>query len=245
MSSSSARPGVAPLRVMSALAVELAFKRSLVPAFEAATGRPVEIVWDPTTVLMRRIGEGERADAVVLIDSSMDKLVAEGLVRPQTRVSLADAVLGLAVRQGAPKPDISTLAAFKTALTDARSIAYSRGGASGIYFGGLIERLGLAETVNARATTIAAGFTAEKLVTGEADLAVQQISELMSVEGVDIVGPFPDEVQVATPFSAAIFTDAASPEDAAAFLATLVGRDADSAYRRGGLVSRLAFPGTD
>jgi molybdate transport system substrate-binding protein len=227
------------LSVMSALAVEVAFRRWIVPAFEAETDYRVDISWDPTTVLVQRIGKGERADVIIAIDHSMDKLANDGIIRPESRIPIAQARLGLAVKAGAPHPDISTLDAFKQALMDAESIAYSKGGASGIYFTELIGRLGIADIVAAKAVTISAGFTAEKVAIGEAQVAVQQISELMTVDGVDVIGPFPDEVQVTTEFSAATFAEADNPQGAAAFLEMLASRQADVAYLNGGLVSRL------
>ena len=122
----------------------------------------------------------------------------------------------------------------------ARAVAYSKAGASGIYFAALIERLGIAEAVNARAVVIPMGFTAEKVASGEADLAIQQVSELMSVPGIDVAGPFPAELQTVSTFDAAIFADAANPEGAAAFIAALSTPAAAKAYADGGLVSRLA-----
>lgn len=226
------------LRLMSTLAVEVAFKRTLLPAWEAA-GTAVETAWAPTAVLMERIRSGERADALVLIDASLADLSEAGIVRPDSVTPIAQAMFGLGVRAGAERPDIGTPDAFRAALLAARSVAYSRKGASGIYFAQLIERLGIAEAVNARATLIEAGFVAETLLTGEADLAVQQVSELMSIAGVGVVGPFPDGLQQPTDFSAAIFSEAENPDLAEAFLRHLTTPAADAAYRSGGLVSRL------
>ena len=118
-------------------------------------------------------------------------------------------------------------------------MAYSRAGASGIYFTALVERLGIAAEVNARAVTIPMGFTGEKVASGEADIAIQQVSELMSVPGVAVAGPFPPEVQTISTFDAAIFADAANPECAAAWMALLASPAAAKAYGDGGLVSRL------
>ena len=126
-------------------------------------------------------------------------------------------------------------------MVDARAVAYSKAGASGIYFADLIVRLGIAEAVNAKAVIIPMGFTAEKVANGEADLAVQQISELMTVPGIDVVGPFPAEIQVASRFDAAIFTDAANSPGAQAFLRLLTSPAAAQAYADGGLSSRLAL----
>jgi molybdate transport system substrate-binding protein len=223
---------------MSGLALEVAVNRWLKPAFEAASPYRLEIDWRPTTALMKSIAEGRRADVIIAIDGAMDRLCADGIVRPDTRVCLADSILGVGVREGAPKPDVSTVEAFKRALVGAR-VAYSKAGASGIYFTGLVERLGIAAEVNARAVTIPMGFTGEKVASGEADIAIQQVSELMSVPGVAVAGPFPPEVQTVSTFEAAIFADAANAEGAAAWMALLASPEAAKAYRDGGLVSRL------
>jgi molybdate transport system substrate-binding protein len=225
------------ISVMSALAVEVAFTRSIIPTFEAASNVDVRILWDPTTVLMRRIENGERADVIVAISGSMKALADSKIVRGQSVVEIAQVGLGLAVKSGAPHPAIATSREFINTLTNARAVAYSKGGASGIYFSELIARLGIADQINTRAVTIPAGFTAEKVASGEADLAVQQISELMSVEGVEVIGPFPAEYQKTTNFSAAVFSDAANPEGAAKFIQALRTEHSQEAYRAGGLTS--------
>lgn len=227
--------------VMAGLAVEVAVNRWIKPKFEAETGYALDIDWRPTAAIMKSIEAGDRADLIIGIDNSMDKLMEAGIVRPQMRVALADSILGVGVKAGAPRPDVSTLEAFKRAMTEARGVAYSRAGASGIYFANLIERLGIAEAVNARAVVIPMGFTAEKVASGEAELAVQQVSELMTVPGIDIVGPFPPEVQTVTRFDAAIFAEPANLEGATAFLAALTSSAAAKAYADGGLVSRLTL----
>jgi molybdate transport system substrate-binding protein len=225
------------ISIMSALAVKVAFNRSILPAFEAAANMDVRMSWDPTTVLLRRIERGERADVIIAISGSMKALIDTKVVRAESVVEIAQVGIGLAVKKGGPHPAIATSREFIDTLTNARAIAYSKGGASGIYFSGLIERLGLADYINKRAVTIPAGFTAEKVASDEADLAVQQVSELMSVEGVEVIGEFPVEYQQTTRFSAAIFSDAANPEGAATFLKALLTEHAQSAYREGGLTS--------
>lgn len=223
------------LTMMSALAVRGAFENTILPAFEAETGIAVQVLWAPTTVIMSRIAAGERADVVVVIAEAMDSLVAQGAVEPASRAELARSMLGLAVAPGAPHPDVGSLEAFTRALLEARSVAYSRGGASGIYFRSLIDRLGIAEAINAKATTIPAGFTAEKLLTGEADLAVQQVSELMVVPGVEIIGRFPDAVQEVSAFSAARMPGGAGAADAGRLLAHLAAPRFAAAYRASGV----------
>jgi len=222
---------------MSGLAVQIAFVRYLVPVFESRTGTKLDIQWEPTTVIMRQIADGKRADIVVAIDDSLDELEGDGIILPDSRRKIADAVLGVGIRAGRPHPDISSVEKFKQALVNADGVAYSIAGASGIYFARMAEQLGIANDI--RAVTIPAGMTAQKLVSDEAELAIQQISELISVDGTDVVGPFPEEVQVTTRFSAAIFRDAENPEDAAAFIDSLGTKTAHEAYAEGGLVSRL------
>jgi molybdate transport system substrate-binding protein len=223
------------LRVMSSLAVRAAFDASIVPDFEAETGCKVAVDWTPTTMIMQRVAAGERVDVLVAVDGSMDWLVEQGLVDAASRVAIVESGLGLAIRAGAPRPDVSTLEGFERALVEARSVAYSRAGASGIHLETVLEKLGIADAVRSKATVIPAGFTAEKLVTGEADLAVQQVSELMVVPGVEVFARFPDAVQAVTTFSAAIMRDAVNRPAAERFLARLRTEEAAAAYRAGGL----------
>ena len=223
------------LRVMSSLAVRAAFDASIVPAFEAETGCKVAVDWTPTTMIMQRVAAGERVDVLVAVDGSMDGLVEQNQVDAASRAAIVESRLGLAVRAGAPHPDMSTLESFKRALVEARSVAYSHAGASGIHLETVLEKLGIADAVRSKATVIPAGFTAEKLVTGEADLAVQQVSELMVVPGVEVFGRFPDAVQAVTTFSAAIMREAVNRPAAERFLATLRTKEAADAYRAGGL----------
>lgn len=229
-----------PVNVMSGLALEVAINRWLKPKFEAENPFRLEIDWRPTTAIMRSIDDGQRADVVIAISGSMDRLVQTGVVVPRSRASLADSVLGVGVLQGASRPDISTVDAFKRAMTGARAVAYSQAGASGIYFESLIERLGIADAVKAKAVTIPMGFTAEKVASGEAELAIQQISELMTVAGIDVAGPFPAEIQVSSTFDAAIFADAANPDGARALIDLLTSPMAAKAYGDGGLISKIA-----
>lgn len=220
--------------LMCALAVRAPFDRAVLPGF-AASGGQVEVFWGPTTVIQDRLKQGEVTDAVLLTTEAVDALVATGMLDPATRVEVATSRLGVAVPRGHLRPDLSTEASFRQALLGARSVAFSHGGASGIYFAGLIERMGIAEAVRAKATIIPAGFTAEKLVTGEADLAIQQLSELMVVDGIDIVGPFPDAVQTTMRFSAAAVAGSPARSAVVAFLATLRGEAAKAAYLDCGL----------
>lgn len=235
-----AASGTKTVKVMSGLAVEVAINRWIKPKFEGETGFVLDIDWRPTAALMKSIAGGDRADVIIAIMDSMDQLSAQGIIRSETRVTLADAVLGVGVKAGAPRPDVSSVEAFKAAMVAARGVAYSRAGASGIYFAGLIERLGIADQVNEKAVVIPMGFTAEKVASGEAELAIQQVSELISVPGIDVAGPFPDALQVASTFQAALFADAAAAVGGRCFLDALTTVEAGQAYTDGGLVSRLS-----
>ena len=151
---------------------------------------------------------------VILTREGLDALSGGGRVVPASCVDLARSFVGIAVREGLPHPDIVSEAGLRATLLGARSVAYSRIGASGIFFAQLIERLGIASEINTKATITPSGFTAMRLITGEADLAVQQISELKQVAGVEVVGPLPRELQPPAVFSAGVM--AASPRAAQA-----------------------------
>ncbi len=228
-----------PVRLMCALVVRGAFDAAVIPAYERAGGA-VAIDWAPTSVIMGRIEEGERADAVLVLADAMDRLVAAELVDPASRVDVCRSRYAIAVKAGAPHPSIDTVEALVRTLTAARSVAYSRTGASGIYFDALLPRLGIAEAVRARATVIPSGFTAEKLVSGEADIAVQQMSELMVVPGIEVVGPFPGPVQEVTTFAAAVMRGAADGQSAARLLAALTAPEMARAYETSGLEAALS-----
>ena len=224
----------ASIRLLSTLAV-MGAMRDLSAAYQARTGRSVEPDFSPTVALLERLLGGEKADIAILTAQGIDDLIAEGIMRPGSRTDVARSFIGIAVKAGAPKPDIGSLDAFKAALLAARSVAYSRIGASGLYFAALIDRLGIAPEVNAKATIVSTGFTAERLVSGEADLAVQQISELMVVPGIEVVGGLPPEVQTVAMFSAGLLTASEQPDAAADFVRWLASAEAEPILKRTGL----------
>jgi transglutaminase-like putative cysteine protease/ABC-type molybdate transport system substrate-binding protein len=219
------------LRILSTLAVMGAMKE-IAEAYQAAA---IEAEFSPTVALLERLRGGEAADIAILTAGGIDDLINEGIARPGTRTDMALSRVGVAVKAGAPKPDIGTVAAFRAALLAAGSVAYSRIGASGIYFAGLIERMGIADQVNAKATIVASGFTAELAASGAVELAVQQISELMVVPGIEVAGPLPPEVQTVATFSAGMLARSEKPAEAAAMLRFLASPDIAPVLRRTGL----------
>ena len=222
---------LSPIRVLSTLGV-LGVVRGLLPAAEAAGFRP-EIRFDPTARLVAAIEAGERGDIAILTAEGIAAQASAGVLDGGSRVDLCRSSVGVAVRAGAPHPDISTPEAFRAALLAAPTLAYSRAGASGIFFAGLIERLGIAAEVNAKATVIPQGFTAELAARGEVALAIQQVSELMAIPGVEIVGPVPEAINTRAVFSAALF-QGADPH-AASLLRWLVAALTPDLLRAGGL----------
>jgi molybdate transport system substrate-binding protein len=156
------------------------------------------------------------------------------MVAAASQVDLARSWVGIAVKAGAPHPDIATETALRATLLGARSVAYSKIGASGLYFAELIQRMGIASEINAKAT-ITAGFTAERLITGEADLAVQQLSELKQVAGVEVIAPIPHELQTAAVFTAGRMASSAKTAEADALLKYLASPQVAPVLREAGL----------
>ncbi|HWA19591.1 MAG TPA: substrate-binding domain-containing protein [Devosia sp.] len=220
--------------VMSGLAIMAAVEQTILPAYRA-TGRDAKMIWDPTTKLIERIDAGERADLIIAIKEPMDELAARGIIVSETRLPLVRALVGAAVRAGAAIPIIATVSDLRHALLAAASIVYSRAGASGIYFEKLIDRLGIGAEIRAKSVVIPAGLTAEVVARGEAEMAIQQVSELMAVPGVELVGSMPAEVQANTDFDLALFTGTGNAEGARSFAAALRSDEARHAYEATGL----------
>ena len=201
----------------------------LTAQFESTSGKKLVASYAPSTQIAKRVAEGEFADIAIATGAGIDNLIEQGRVVPGTRVDIARSAIGVAVRPGTPRPDISSVAAFKQALLAAKSIGMSNpqsGGASGIYLWSVLERLGIADALKPK--TIfgpggPAGLIGLYLMRGEVEIGVQQMPELMAVPGVDVVGPVPGEMQSITIFSAGIPTvasDAATGKALAKFLTT-------------------------
>jgi molybdate transport system substrate-binding protein len=222
------------VRLLSTLALKGAI-RDLAARFEAATQTRIDADFAPTLRLLDRLREGEGADVVILTKEALDDLAAQGTVAAASCADLARSFVGIAVKAGASHPDIATEAALRATLLGARSVVYSRIGASGIFFAQLIERMGIAPEINARALVIPSGFTAERLVSGEADLAVQQLSELKQVAGVDVIGPIPRHLQRPAVFSAGRLTASPRAAQPDALLKYLASPEVAPVLRESGL----------
>lgn len=207
----------------------------LLPPFEREHGCKVDVVFAPAQVTLREVKAGRSADLGLLGSSVMDQLVQLGhIVRCSVRILTRNGI-GVGVLAGAPKPDLSSVDTFKRALLQAKSVAYTTDGASGIYFASLIERLGIAPQIKAKARTRSGGLIAELVVSGEAEVAVQQTPEIMAVAGVDYVGPLPAEIQNITVGAAGVFTDAKEPQLAQALLDFLQSPAAAAVFKARGL----------
>jgi molybdate transport system substrate-binding protein len=210
-----------------------AFKQVLTPLvaqYEKESGNTIVVSYQTVGQHLKLIGSGqEQFDVAVLTPEAIDKLVKEGKVVPGSRVDLAKTGVGVVVKQGTPLPDISTVDAFKRTLLAAKSVAYidpKAGGSSGIYVGKLLERLGIADAVNAKAVLIQGGEVATHVADGEAEIGIHQISEILPVKGVVLVGPLPAEIQNFTIYSAGVATAAPDGATASAFVKFLSGSHA-------------------
>jgi molybdate transport system substrate-binding protein len=207
----------------------------LVPQFERARGTKVDITWGAAAALVKEIEAGADCDLAILTAEAIDDLIKRGIAAAGSRIDLASSGIGIAVRKGARKPDISTPDALKSALLAAKSVAHSKSGMSGIYFPTVLSRLGIAEAMQGRIVIPAVPTPIGEIVArGDAELGVQQISELMPVEGIEIVGPLPASLQKVTIFSAGLMAKAKDP-DAAKALVKFVAADSPPLLAKKGL----------
>jgi molybdate transport system substrate-binding protein len=191
----------------------------LVPAFERTTGTKLTITWGSTNGLLKELDAGASGDLTILTAEVIDDLIKRGKVAAGSRVDLARSGIGIAVRKGATKPAIGTPDALKHALLAAKSVAHSKTGLSGIYFPTVLARLGIADAMKSKIVMPEPGNPVGEVVAkGDAELGVQQISELLPVAGVDIVGPLPAELQKITTFSAGLLAGAKDPDTAKALV---------------------------
>jgi molybdate transport system substrate-binding protein len=230
----AAAADAAEIRVLSTQATEEAY-RELVPQFEQASGHKVATVFTGTLDANKRLAAGESYDLLIMSAPSIDEHIKSGKVAAGSRVDLAKSGVGVGVKAGAPKPDISTTEALKKTLLAAKSIGYSTG-PSGVYMIGLFQRLGIADEIKPKLKQTPTGvFVGGIIASGEAEIGFQQVSELSHFAGVDYIGPLPADVQRFTTFSSAIMAGAKEADAAKALVKFITSPDAAAAFKKRGM----------
>lgn len=223
---SPSKPLFEDIAVISTLAL-----KGVLDAAAPAQSCGYRVEFHATQALLRDIAGGKSGDVVILTDEGIAELAQKDFLAPGTQRRIGRSGVGLAVRAGAKRPDISSLEALKETLVSVDSVGHSRMGASGLYFAGLLERLGLADKLKKR-VIVERGPVAAGVASGEIQLGAQLLCELAPVKGIDIVGPLPDEVQKFYSFSAAVMARSAKPEAARAFLEFLKSDAARAEMKR-------------
>ena len=226
--------GAVEIKVASTQATEEAYKE-LVAQFEKATGHKVTTYFSGTLNVSKKLAEGEPYDLVIMSASAIEEQIKLGKVAAGSRVNLASSGTGLAVKRGAPKPDIATIDALKKTLLTAKSIGYSTG-PSGVYVVGMLQKLGIGDEVKPKLKQTPSGvFVGTLIANGDAEIGFQQISELVHFPGIDYVGPLPAEVQNTTMFSTGIHSAAKEAEAAKALVKFLTAPAAAPVIKKHGL----------
>ena len=225
------------LKVFCARSMHVAVT-SLSQRFAEDSGAAPDILFEPMGALQARLAAGETADVLILAAPAIDSLLTSGALVSGSRAAIAHAPIGIAIREGAPAPDISTAGGFKDALTAARAIALSDpavGGTAGIYLRELFGRIGIAEMVAAKTVAQKSGGAAADAVgRGEADLAMTFIPELLQGNSVRVLGPLPSPYGQATAYAAGVSARSSLPDAARAFIAVLTAPDARHVWAAAG-----------
>jgi molybdate transport system substrate-binding protein len=228
----------AEIKVFSTIGVQAALEE-LAPKFEKATGNKLNITWGTAAILVKKVHAGENADLLILTKQGLDELIKGNKVAPGSNASFASSGMAVVVKKGAPKPDISTPEAYKQTLLKAKSIAYSNpasGGASGVFFAKTLERMAIvAQMKDKTHFPPPSGNSANLVVSGEAELAVQQEPEVMAVSGVDVIGPPPGDLNNITTYSAGVSPDSKDPNAAKAMITFLKTPEAAAVFKARGL----------
>jgi molybdate transport system substrate-binding protein len=237
MASMAQSAGAAEIKVLTTGA----FKQvvvALVPEFEKATGNKVVVDNGTVGELQKRVDGGETFDVLVLSPKGIEDYIKSGKIVAGSQANLAKVGVGVMVKDGAPKPDISSVDAFKQALRNAKSVAYidpASGGSSGIYVAGLLDKLGVADEVKPKAKLKKGGHVSDLVASGEAELGIHQISEIAGQAGVTLVGPLPKDIQNYTTYAVGLGTAAQHAEAAKAFIKVLTGPSAAAVLKSKGM----------
>jgi molybdate transport system substrate-binding protein len=203
--------------------------------FERTAGHKLDVTTDIAIRMVRRIRTGESFDFLVASPEQIDALIKEGKIIAETRTNLARSGIGVEVRRGAPKPDIRSVETFKRALLKAKSIAYLKEGQSGIYLADLIERLGLTEALKSKVVRPETDIVSELVATGEVELGLVVITQILTTEGVELVGPLPPDIQSYIVFAAGISANSRAPEAAKELMTFLTSPRAIRVMRSQGM----------
>jgi molybdate transport system substrate-binding protein len=228
------------IKVLSTTAMKMVFEE-IAPAFERATGHRLAVELGPSLRQEKRLGEGEAADVAIVTRDGAEALIASGRIAPASLVDVARSSIGICVAKGAPRPDISSAEAFKRLMLAAKSVALSKpvgGGASGVHMAKVFAQLGITEPMAAKShygAGGAAGLAGLVVLRGEAEIGIQQMSELIAVAGIDVVGALPAELQSVTMFTGGIATSASHAEAGRALLQFLTTPDVKSVIKSKGL----------
>jgi molybdate transport system substrate-binding protein len=218
-------PGIvvaAELKIFSTRAIATVLDR-VGPEFERTTGHRLNVTPDIAIRMVRRIRGGEPFDLLVAAPGQMDALIKEGKIIPETRIDLTRSGIGVQVRAGAPKPDISSVDAFKRALLNAKSIAYLKEGQSGVYLASMLERLGIAEAIKSKVIRPETDIVSELVAKGDIELGMVVITQILTTPGVELVGPLPPEIQTYIVFTGGVSTDSAHQDAAKDLIRFLTG----------------------
>jgi molybdate transport system substrate-binding protein len=230
-------PGMAQaaeIKLLASTAVKDAYLE-LLPQFEKATGHKVTAVWSSTPDIQKRIAAGEAADLVILANSGTEALITQGKLASSSRANFAKSGIGVAVRAGAPRPDIGSADAVKASVLAAKSVAYSAG-ASGIYLVSMFQKLGISDQVKSKTATVKPNEPVGEVVArGEAEIGFQQVSELIPVKGIQYLGPLPAEIQNITVFSGGILSGTKEADAATALVKFLTAPPAAPIISKHGL----------
>jgi molybdate transport system substrate-binding protein len=233
---SGASGHAADVKVMSSVALT-AVLDDLARTFEKKTGHKLVIEYGLAADLKKRVLDGERADLIILTRSMMEDLVKQNKLAADSLVNIAGTPVAVAGREGTPKPDISTVEAFKQALLAAKSIVYAdpaRGGLSGVVAGHAIERLGIADQLKAKTILVPGAQSPEVVAKGEAELGIAQASEIVPIEGAVVIGPLPGELAVMTRFTGGIGAESQSVPAVKALIEFLTGPEAAPSFKAKG-----------
>lgn len=224
----------AEIKLLASTAIKDAYLE-LLPQFEKATGHKVSAAWSSTPDVQKRIAAGEAADLVILGNSGTEELIKQSRLAANSRANFAKVGIAVVVRAGAPKPDINSSEAVKMSVLGAKSIAHSAG-ASGIYLASMFEKLGISEQVKSKLATVKPGEPVGEVVArGDAEIGFHQLSELIPVKGIQIVGPLPADIQHITVYSGGLHSATKEADAATALVKFLTGPSAAPVLKKHGL----------